>query len=207
MPGSRSARPTSRPRCSRGTTGDEVDERVLRKMSYRAEPEGVIAIVEIPHRTLLPDAHAHPRRGRVEKPGNLGAMARTADAAGVRRASRRRRELRSVEPERDPRLYRRRLHAPDRHRDARRRRTPAAPEGRRRPRGRAHAHRCRLHRTDRSPDRRRGRRAAGRVPHARRRRGRDSHARLDRRLAERERVRRRAALRGRAPAPRGRSPD
>src|SRR5262249_33641013 len=36
--------------------GEEVDERVLRKMSYRAEPEGVLAVVEIPHRTLPEDA-------------------------------------------------------------------------------------------------------------------------------------------------------
>jgi RNA methyltransferase, TrmH family len=63
--------------------GEEVDERVLRKMSYRAEPEGVLAIVEIP-------AHALPENSTlllvavgIEKPGNLGAMARTADAAGA----------------------------------------------------------------------------------------------------------------------------
>jgi TrmH family RNA methyltransferase len=64
--------------------GEEVDERVLRKMSYRDEPEGVVAVVEIPQRetdlartTLLLVAVG------IEKPGNLGAMARTADAAGA----------------------------------------------------------------------------------------------------------------------------
>jgi TrmH family RNA methyltransferase len=63
--------------------GEEVDERVLRKMSYRAEPEGVIAVVEIPQRTI-PDASTLLLVAvGIEKPGNLGAMARTAEAAGA----------------------------------------------------------------------------------------------------------------------------
>src|SRR5579885_2747546 len=63
--------------------GEEVDERVLRKMSYRAEPEGVLAVVEIPQRPL-PDATTLLLVAvGIEKPGNLGAMARTADAAGA----------------------------------------------------------------------------------------------------------------------------
>jgi TrmH family RNA methyltransferase len=63
--------------------GEEVSERVLAKMAYRADPEGVLAVVEAPVRGL-------PRGGTlflvavgVEKPGNLGAMARTAEAAGA----------------------------------------------------------------------------------------------------------------------------
>jgi RNA methyltransferase, TrmH family len=63
--------------------GEEVSERVLRKMAYRGEPEGVLAVVEAPQRGL-------PRVGTlylvgvgIEKPGNLGAMARSADAAGA----------------------------------------------------------------------------------------------------------------------------
>jgi TrmH family RNA methyltransferase len=32
--------------------GEEVSARVLEKMAYRAEPEGVLAVVEIPQRTL-----------------------------------------------------------------------------------------------------------------------------------------------------------
>jgi TrmH family RNA methyltransferase len=62
---------------------EPVTARVLTKMAYRAEPEGVIAVVEIP-------AHALPGNGSlylvavgVEKPGNLGAMARSAEAAGA----------------------------------------------------------------------------------------------------------------------------
>jgi RNA methyltransferase, TrmH family len=63
--------------------GEEVDERVLRKMSYRAEPEGVIAVAEIPQRALPPGSTLLLVAVGIEKPGNLGAMARTADAAGA----------------------------------------------------------------------------------------------------------------------------
>lgn len=63
--------------------GEEVDERVLRKLSYRAEPEGVIAVVQIPQRTVPDDATLVLVAVGIEKPGNLGAMARTADAAGA----------------------------------------------------------------------------------------------------------------------------
>ena len=63
--------------------GEEVDERVLARMSYRAEPEGVLAIVEIPERGLPPGATLLLVAVAIEKPGNLGAMARTADAAGA----------------------------------------------------------------------------------------------------------------------------
>ncbi len=63
--------------------GEEVDERVLRKMTYRTEPEGVIAVVEIPQRALPGDSTLLLVAVGIEKPGNLGAMARTADAAGA----------------------------------------------------------------------------------------------------------------------------
>jgi TrmH family RNA methyltransferase len=63
--------------------GEEVDERVLRKMSYRDEPEGVIAVVAIPHRAIPDDSTLLLVAVGIEKPGNLGAMARTADAAGA----------------------------------------------------------------------------------------------------------------------------
>jgi TrmH family RNA methyltransferase len=63
--------------------GEEVDERVLRKMSYRAEPEGVLAVVEIPQRALPENSTLLLVAVGIEKPGNLGAMARTADAAGA----------------------------------------------------------------------------------------------------------------------------
>jgi RNA methyltransferase, TrmH family len=62
---------------------EEVSARVLAKMAYRAEPEGVLAVVEMPRRTLSPDATLLLVAVGIEKPGNLGAMARTADAAGA----------------------------------------------------------------------------------------------------------------------------
>jgi TrmH family RNA methyltransferase len=61
----------------------EVSTRVLAKLSYRAEPEGLIAVVEAPRRELPPDATLILVAVGIEKPGNLGAMARTADAAGA----------------------------------------------------------------------------------------------------------------------------
>jgi TrmH family RNA methyltransferase len=63
--------------------GEAVDERVLRKMSYRNEPEGVLAVVEIPARALPEHSTLLLVAVGIEKPGNLGAMARTADAAGA----------------------------------------------------------------------------------------------------------------------------
>jgi len=63
--------------------GEEVTTRVLEKMAYRAEPEGVLAVVEIPQRALPTDPSLLLVAVGIEKPGNLGAMARTADAAGA----------------------------------------------------------------------------------------------------------------------------
>jgi TrmH family RNA methyltransferase len=63
--------------------GDEVSARVLRQMAYRGEPEGVVAVVEAPSHTLPGDASLVLVAVGVEKPGNLGAMARSAEAAGA----------------------------------------------------------------------------------------------------------------------------
>lgn len=63
--------------------GEAVSARVLAKMAYRAEPEGVLAVVEIPQRAIPDDADLVLVAVGIEKPGNLGAMARTADAAGA----------------------------------------------------------------------------------------------------------------------------
>jgi len=63
--------------------GEEVSERVLARMSYRAAPEGVLAIVEVPRHELPANATLLLVAVGIEKPGNLGAMARTADAAGA----------------------------------------------------------------------------------------------------------------------------
>jgi TrmH family RNA methyltransferase len=63
--------------------GDEVSERVLAKMAYRAEPEGVLAVVEAPTHQLPTNGSLYLAAVGIEKPGNLGAMARTAEAAGA----------------------------------------------------------------------------------------------------------------------------
>ena len=63
--------------------GEEVSARVLAKMSYRTEPEGVLAVFEVPLRELRRDATLVLVAVGIEKPGNLGAMARAADAAGA----------------------------------------------------------------------------------------------------------------------------
>jgi TrmH family RNA methyltransferase len=64
-----------------------VSREVFAKISYRENPDGWLAVVPSPATSL--DALALPARPlllvceAVEKPGNLGAMLRTADAAGV----------------------------------------------------------------------------------------------------------------------------
>jgi TrmH family RNA methyltransferase len=63
--------------------GTEVSARVLARMSYRADPEGVLAVVETPDRPIPPAPTLLLVAVGIEKPGNLGAMARTAAAAGA----------------------------------------------------------------------------------------------------------------------------
>jgi RNA methyltransferase, TrmH family len=63
--------------------GEPVSERVLAKMAYRAEPEGVIAVVAAPQRELPAVGGLYLVAVGIEKPGNLGAMARSAEAAGA----------------------------------------------------------------------------------------------------------------------------
>ena len=63
----------------------EVSENVYRKMAYRGSTEGLLAVV-CGSGTKRPDPGYAPLIvvvESVEKPGNLGAMLRTADAAGV----------------------------------------------------------------------------------------------------------------------------
>jgi TrmH family RNA methyltransferase len=65
----------------------EVDRRVFEKMAYRENPDGWLAIMPIPLRTLadlkLSEKPLLVVVEAVEKPGNLGAILRSADAAGV----------------------------------------------------------------------------------------------------------------------------
>jgi len=64
-----------------------VSRPVFGKMSYRDNPDGWLAIFPIPRTSLddlvLSDSSLVIIAESVEKPGNLGAMLRTADAAGV----------------------------------------------------------------------------------------------------------------------------
>jgi TrmH family RNA methyltransferase len=62
---------------------EEVSARVLRHMAYRADPEGVLGVVEAPERAVPAAATLVLVAVGVEKPGNLGAMARSAEAAGA----------------------------------------------------------------------------------------------------------------------------
>ena len=202
-PGSRRARSTSRPSCCPEWTragAEEVSANVLAKMAYRAEPEGLLGVFEEPKRALSPDATLVLVAVNIEKPGNLGAMARTADAAGVD-------ALLVAGPNFDPwnpnsirastgAVFTLPIVEATHGRGGR----AAAEEGRRRRRGDASTHGRRLHRPDRLPHRRRGRRPGRRLARARRLGGRDSDERNGGGLAEREHRRRRSPLRGRAPA-------
>jgi RNA methyltransferase, TrmH family len=66
-----------------GDRVEQVSERVLAKMAYRAEPEGVLAVVEAPERRLPAAGDLYLVAAGIEKPGNLGGMARSAAAAGA----------------------------------------------------------------------------------------------------------------------------
>ncbi len=65
----------------------EVTARVFEKIAYRNNPDGWLAKFDIPHKRLdalrLSEKPCVIVSEGVEKPGNLGAMLRTADAAGV----------------------------------------------------------------------------------------------------------------------------
>jgi TrmH family RNA methyltransferase len=65
----------------------EVTPRVLEKAAYRAKPEGLIAVARPPAWSLdtlaLPPEPLVLVLEGVEKPGNLGAVVRTASGAGV----------------------------------------------------------------------------------------------------------------------------
>src|SRR5689334_11646719 len=70
-----------------GVEGIELSRPVFEKVAYREGPDGWLAVVpEI--KASLQDLQLKPNPlilvcETVEKPGNLGAMLRTADAAGV----------------------------------------------------------------------------------------------------------------------------
>jgi TrmH family RNA methyltransferase len=65
----------------------EVSPPVMEKLAFGNRVEGLVAVAETPRRTLaelaLPAAGLLAVVEGIEKPGNLGAVLRTADAAGV----------------------------------------------------------------------------------------------------------------------------
>ncbi|MBQ4336835.1 MAG: RNA methyltransferase [Lentisphaeria bacterium] len=72
---------------SEGARVVQVAPHLLEKMAYRERPEGLIAIARMRRHTLA-DIPLYPDgfylvAEAVEKPGNLGSMLRSADAAGV----------------------------------------------------------------------------------------------------------------------------
>lgn len=72
-----------------GASGETltVSRAVFEKMSYRDNPDGWLAVFPIPHLSLedlkLSDTPLVIVAESIEKPGNLGAILRTADAAHV----------------------------------------------------------------------------------------------------------------------------
>ncbi len=72
---------------SEGVRVAEVSPQLLDKMAYRERPEGLIALARMKRHTLadlpLPPNGFYLVAEAVEKPGNLGSMLRSADAAGV----------------------------------------------------------------------------------------------------------------------------
>lgn len=72
---------------NRGTPVVYLSEKVFRACSYRENPDGFLALCKV-FRTSLHDLSLSPNPlilivESVEKPGNLGALLRTADATGV----------------------------------------------------------------------------------------------------------------------------
>jgi TrmH family RNA methyltransferase len=72
---------------SKGSENVTVSRAVFEKMSYRENPDGWLAVFPIPHASLddlkLSGSPLVIVAESVEKPGNLGAILRTADAAHV----------------------------------------------------------------------------------------------------------------------------
>ena len=80
-------RPTLRMLAHRGVEPTEVAPAVFEKIVYGERAEGLLAVAATPHRDLgdlkLPDEALVVVLEGVEKPGNVGAVIRTADAAGA----------------------------------------------------------------------------------------------------------------------------
>lgn len=85
--GAHSDSPLQRRCVERGADVFEVTDEVFAKLAYREHPDGWLAVARAPETALARlEVGARPLLlvvDGVEKPGNIGAMLRTADAAGV----------------------------------------------------------------------------------------------------------------------------
>ena len=63
--------------------GETVSDRMLAKMAYREEPEGVLAVVEAPSRSFRRTVPCTSSRSGSRSPGTSAAMARSAEVAGA----------------------------------------------------------------------------------------------------------------------------
>ena len=61
-----------------------VSEEVFGHISSEKTPQGVIAVVKIPHNQLVPPQNSCILLDRLQDPGNLGTIIRTANAAGYK---------------------------------------------------------------------------------------------------------------------------
>ncbi len=95
-----------------------TSEAVFAKLAFGERAEGLLVVVRIPSTALadiaLPDDPLVAVIEGVEKPGNVGAVLRSADGAGVGRGRRRLAADRPVQPERDPGQRRNDVHGADR---------------------------------------------------------------------------------------------
>lgn len=66
-----------------GVLAVELPERLFRSVSHLDSPDGILAVAERPSRGELPDRGLLVVCAGIQDPGNLGAIVRVAEAAGV----------------------------------------------------------------------------------------------------------------------------
>jgi TrmH family RNA methyltransferase len=67
----------------KGVLAVELPERLFRSVSHLDSPDGILAVAERPSRGELPDRGLLVVCAGIQDPGNLGAIVRVAEAAGV----------------------------------------------------------------------------------------------------------------------------
>ena len=70
-------------RVPEGVPAVELPERLFNSVSYLDSPEGILAVAERPSHVELPDRGLLVVCAGIQDPGNLGAIVRVAEAAGV----------------------------------------------------------------------------------------------------------------------------